>query len=261
MGKGNQPGGLPTAPAGQPGNVSGEAAPVPVAQPKPEQQGGAAAPQLTDDAVLSVFQKAIAEGKIDLTPQFEKAIQSRNDRLTNQIRKIIDTAKANGVEMTEAQAEKIAALTAVPDQPAQPAPMPAAISPAAPAQVPAGGAAADPAMTIAELWMNEDGKTAEERSVPSTVEAYRLMAAAGTRLTPDDAEINGIVVDKGQVAYLDSVKAAIAAKQARVSAQGNPGRLPAVGGSAISTEPQHKGMSGMQTLTMGINQQFHGDKP
>lgn len=244
MATGNPSGGLPTAPAGQPGNAS-EAAPVPVAQPKPEQQGGATTQPLTLETILEAV---------------DRRIQSRNDQQLNRIQKIIEAGKAKGLEITQEQATQIAAVTDSQPQPA-PAPMTPAPSPAAPAQVPAGGAAADPAMAIAENWMNEDGKTAEERSIPSTVEAYRLMAASGVRLTPDDVEINGIVVNKGQVAYLDSIRAAIAAKQARLSAQGSPGRLPAIGGSAPSTEPQHKGMSGIDTLTMGINQQFHGTKP
>ena len=249
MGKADAKGGLPSAPAGQPGDVSG-AAPVPMAQVTSEQQGGATTPTVSDDVVLGALEKAVTSGKLD--GYLERFYQSRADRQATRIQKIIEAAKAKGVEITPEVAEQIGASLAEDTKPTASATMPAAPSPTgAPAQAPVAGGLPDPATATATWWMNEDGVPDAER-VPATVEAYRMMATANTRLVEGDVEISGIVVDKGQNAYLQSVQAAIAAKQNRLSKQGDPSHVPALSGATPSGRPAHEGMSGLDTLTMGL---------
>lgn len=248
MGKADAKGGLPSAPAGQPGDVSG-AAPVPMAQVTSEQQGGATTPTVSDDVVLSALEKAVASGKLD--GYLERFYQSRADRQAAKKKKIMDAAREKGLEITPEVAEQIgASLEEETKQPS--ASMPVVPSPTgAPAQAPVAGGLPDLATATAILWMNEDGVPDAER-VPATVEAYRMMATANTRLAEGDVEISGIVVDKGQNAYLQSVQAAIAAKQNRLSKQGDPSHVPALSGATPSGRPAHEGMSGLDTLTMGL---------
>lgn len=156
--------------------------------------------------------------------------------------KIQELAKA-GIQVTPQQAQKAIELEDAAQANGQPQPQG---QPTATQQIPSTG---DPVADQARAWMTEDGVDYSKPDLQPLVEAYRMMAQAGVRITDEDPETSLIPQKPANaLEFLTGIKNAIEAIQARTAAAGSPARVPGLVSGQHNNQPSHVGMSGKQTL-------------
>lgn len=216
-----QPQGLPAAGSGQNQTTS----PAPQGQGEPPQ--GAAPKYLTEADVLELIKR---QG------------QSIADRTTARVQKVLDAARAQGITLTNQQAEAV--LGAIGEPPAAQNPPPAA-HPTAPAQTPppaTAGASATAETPDAEA---DDPVTASAKTILRS--EYQLDPDQVDPADPEYALLDLATTDPDQ--FIASVRAYGEAKAKRVQQNGDLSRLPGLAGKgAPSSAPAHANQSGSDIL-------------
>jgi len=201
--------------AGQPSNA--QTTPEPGQQGAGEQQAEQGNKYLTAEEAQRLFD--------DL---FNRRAQSLSAKTENRVRKVIEAAQAKGFTMTEQQAE--AALSVMDNERQQPQTQPQGAQPTNPPPQ---------ARTNAPAQATAQAQGPETRDVhPVIATATNMMAQAGVSIEQDDPESE--LIDKqttDPVVFLSSIKAAIEAKQQRLSMAGDPARIPSLSGSGRPGNP------------------------
>lgn len=175
------------------------------------------------------------------TKEVLRQAQSMTGKLNNAIQQKLEALQKAGVtNATPAMAQ--AMIDAETSQQAQ-APATEAVIPAQgqPSSVPQN---ADPVLAQAQQWLREDQVTNPD---PFTLEAYRIMAERGTRITDNDPEAKTIDTSSPGK-FFSTLEQAIEAKREREGKIGSPARTPTVSGGSPSSQPAHAGLSGVDTL-------------
>jgi hypothetical protein len=133
-----------------------------------------------------------------------RKVQSATDKAMNRVEKVLAAAQQQGLNLTNAQAEKIAD----------------AIETEKPAGGGAGGKSPAPDAQAEPLH-------------PVIATALEMQQAAGVRIEGNDPEVQ--IVDRettDPVVFLQSIQAAIEAKRARLAQAGSPARIAAAGNAS-----------------------------
>lgn len=99
-------------------------------------------------------------------------------------------------------------------------------------------------LATANEWIKADGLTDPD---PVTRDAYIIMATEGVRLQDGDPETQMVVSDKSVEEFIQSVKQAVQAKKARLSAP-KISSIPAFAKGAPGGAPPHTNLSARETL-------------
>lgn len=156
-----------------------------------------------------------------LKQELDRYRDSITDRTANRVQKIIQQAAQRGVQLDPAQARAVIETI---DSEAQ-----AQANVQQPQQQPQqGNVQAQPAQPPNQQHAQPQQATPENIH-PVVLAADDMMQRAGVFIEPDDPEL--ALIDQktdDPVAFLSSVKQAIAAKQQRQQAKGSPARMPAL---------------------------------
>lgn len=147
---------------------------------------------------------------------FDRKAQSIGDKAAHRVQKVLAAAQAQGLALTQQQAESLVeTFDAQPQQPQQQPPaQPAALPQRQPAQAPKGESQAEP-----------------EEIHPVLQTAYAMMQKAGVTIEKDDPEMQTIDHETtDEFTFLTSVRQAIQAKQERLAKAGDPARIPSLSG-------------------------------
>lgn len=160
--------------------------------------------------------------------------QSMDGKAYNAIQEQIKTLKAAGIEATPDQVRKL-----IENQ--QQGTNQGSAQPPAPDQTPP---AATPPTGTQQPTQDPQGIDANQ----VTLQAYKMMAEKGVILEDGDPEIAKIRQDGTPEEWLADVGAALDAKAERLQREGNPARMPILGGGGAVSQPAHATLSGTDTI-------------
>lgn len=230
------------------GGGQGQPPQAPVAQPDPVNQPAQTQPQVEQNETAPAVEYATKAELEAFRAEMRRIAQSESGKAEARIQKKIADMKALDISLTPEQAKKLVEKEdeAVhnPGMDTQPSAQPAQ---GAQTEVPS----TDPVLIKATEWMKSDGI---EKPDAFTAEAYRMMATANLHIEDNDPEANLIKVDGTPSDFLSTVNAAIQAKAARLSNQGNPARMPVLSSGSPGGAPAHQGLGGTETLESYFSQ-------